>query len=288
MITPENPPGFVVRTEAEKAAADNGFRLARGAEGGWMRFGSTTARGEIWIGGASPGGPWLLAVERGEVAAEIGAAPCAVPGAPGAAAFAFETLAPLYAALDRAWRLGVSLPDVPLRRFHARAGNLPRATEAERLVVQRIGQDLFREALLAYWGGRCAVSGIEDPALLRASHIVPWAECASDAERLDVHNGLLLSALWDAAFDAGLVSFADEGAALVSGGLGARAREALGLRAGAMVRIGGLSAGHRARLAWHRARYGFAAAARPHPAPGRCPGATLSCGAGEGQGGRTP
>ena len=38
-------------------------------------------------------------------------------------------------------------------------------------------------------------TGITDPALLRASHIVPWAECG-DAQRLDVHNGLLLSALW--------------------------------------------------------------------------------------------
>jgi hypothetical protein len=26
MIAPENPPGFVVRTEAQKAAWDNGFR----------------------------------------------------------------------------------------------------------------------------------------------------------------------------------------------------------------------------------------------------------------------
>jgi hypothetical protein len=32
------------------------------------------------------------------------------------------------------------------------------------------------------------------------SHIVPWAEC-DDARRLDVDNGLPLSALWDAAFD---------------------------------------------------------------------------------------
>ena len=39
--------------------------------------------------------------------------------------------------------------------------------------------------------------------MLRASHSVPWAACASDAERLDVHNGLLLAAHWDAAFDAG-------------------------------------------------------------------------------------
>ncbi|WP_246176464.1 HNH endonuclease [Rhodovulum strictum] len=35
---------------------------------------------------------------------------------------------------------------------------------------------------------------------LTASHIIPWKDCTTDAERLDVHNGLLLSALWDAAF----------------------------------------------------------------------------------------
>ena len=63
-----------------------------------------------------------------------------------------------------------------------------------------------------YWGGRCPITGITEPALLRASHIVPWADC-DDAQRLDVHNGLLLSALWDAAFDTGLVSFADDGTA---------------------------------------------------------------------------
>ena len=31
MIAPEDPPGFVVRTEAQKAAWDNGFRLEREA-----------------------------------------------------------------------------------------------------------------------------------------------------------------------------------------------------------------------------------------------------------------
>jgi predicted restriction endonuclease len=81
-------------------------------------------------------------------------------------------------------------------------------------VVQRVGQDVFRKALMDYGDGRCAVTGLSDPALLRASHIVRWADCASDAERLDVHNGLLLSALWDAAFDAHLVTFDDDGRAV--------------------------------------------------------------------------
>lgn len=254
-IAPEDPPGFVVRTEVQKAAADNGFRLSRGMQSGWLRFGSTTAQGDVWIASVSPTGPWLLALDRAEVAAEIGTTPAALSNAPGSASFVFDTLPPLYAALDRAYRLGVSLPDAPLVQFQAKAGNLPRSTEAERLVVQRVGQDVFRQALLAYWGGRCPLTGIADPALLRASHIVPWAECTTDAERLDVHNGLLLSALWDAAFDAGLVSFADDGAVLVSPTLGASATASLGVGPGSALR--GLTSRHRANLAWHRARYGF-------------------------------
>ena len=255
MTTPEDPPGFVVRTEAQKAAADNGFRLPRGVEGGWLCFGSTTAQCDIWIAGASPSGPWLLALDRTEVAAEIGAAATALTIGPGVVRFIFDTLPPLYAALDRAYRLGVSLPDVPLVEFQTAAENLPRTTEAERLIVQRVGQDVFRKALLAYWGGHCPLTGISDPALLRASHIVPWAECGTDAERLDVHNGLLLSALWDAAFDSGLVSFADDGAVLVSPTLGAAATAALSADPGSTLQ--GLTARHRANLAWHRARYGF-------------------------------
>ena len=82
----------------------------------------------------------------------------------------FETLTQLHAALDRVYKLAVSLPDVPLARFRAKTAGLPRTTEAERLVIQRIGQDIFRDALMDYWGGRCPMTGITDPALLRASH----------------------------------------------------------------------------------------------------------------------
>jgi len=97
---------------------------------------------------------------------------------------------------------------------------------AERLVIQRIGQNVFRDALMDYWGGRCPLTGITEPALLRASHIIPWSDC-DDAQRLDVHNGLLLSALWDAAFDQGLVSFADDGSPLVGPQLSEAARKTL-------------------------------------------------------------
>jgi hypothetical protein len=245
----------LVRTEAQKAAWDNGFRLECGIEdGSWLHYASTTARGEIWITGAPPRGPWLLSIDHPGVVAELAAlTPSPLPG-PGVAAFRFDTLTALHAALDRVYKLGVSLPDAPLARFRAQTVNLPEATEAERLVVQRIGQDIFRDALMDYWGGRCPITGITDPALLRASHIVPWAEC-DDAQRLDVHNGLLLSALWDAAFDMGLVSFADDGTLLVSPELSAGARTALGIERA--PRLPNLRDAHRANLAAHRARHGF-------------------------------
>jgi hypothetical protein len=255
MIAPQDPPGFIVRTEAQKAASDNGFRIERGVmPGGWLRYGSTTARGEVWIAGVPPRGPWFLSINHPGVAAEFAALPSSsVPG-PGLATFVFNDLSALHAALDRVYRLGVSLPDAPLARFRAQTAGLPRTTEAERLVVQRIGQDIFRAALTDYWDARCPLTGIADPALLRASHIVPWAECG-DEQRLDVYNGLLLSALWDAAFDAGLVSFAHDGTALAGPTLSAAARASLGLDRA--KRLSNLREAHRANLADHRARYGF-------------------------------
>jgi putative restriction endonuclease len=83
---------------------------------------------------------------------------------------------------------------------------------------------------------------------------VPWADC-SDEQRLDVHNGLLLSALWDAAFDQGLVSFADDGTARASASLSAAAGEALAIDTAPTLQ--GLREAHRANLAVHRARHGF-------------------------------
>jgi len=257
MIVPEDPPGFVVRTEAQMAASHNGYRLPRGVESGWLHYASTTAPGSIWIAGASKQGPWLLSLDHSGVVAEIGALPASPARGPGRATFMLANLTDLHGALDRVYKLAMSLPEAPLERFKARTANLPRATEAERMVIQRIGQDVFRGALVDYWGGRCPLTGITDPELLRASHIVPWAEC-SDDQRLDVHNGLLLSALWDAAFDKGLVSFADDGAVLANPRLGETARKVL--RLDTAPPITGLREAHRKNLARHRKLNGFDAA----------------------------
>jgi hypothetical protein len=254
VIAPENPPGFVVRTEAQKAAWDNGYRMERGVTDGWLRYGSTTAPGSLWVAGGSARGPWLFSIDLSGVAVELSALIAAPIQGPGRATFIVPTPSELHAALNRVYKLAISLPDAPLDRFSAETANLPQTTEAERLIVKRIGQDIFRDALMGYWEARCPLTGIAEPALLRASHIVPWAEC-DDARRLDVHNGLLLSALWDAAFDKGLVSFGDDGTPLVSPKLSKEARLALG--ANHALVLSGLQPAHRGNLALHRARYGF-------------------------------
>lgn len=127
---------------------------------------------------------------------------------------------------------------------------LPRTTEAERLVVQRVGQALFREGLLEYSQGRCAVTGLAIPELLRASHIKPWAACETDAERLDVFNGLLLAPHLDALFDLGFITVAEDHTVLVSESLDAGARAALGVDR--RLGITGLTAKHEQYLGFHR------------------------------------
>jgi predicted restriction endonuclease len=182
------------------------------------------------------------------VVAEIGLPRADLPG-PGRARFHLADAAALHAALSRAWDLANALPDNPLHRFEEAVRDLPRETEAEQLVVERRGQDIFRESLLSYWDRRCPLTGIDDPALLRASHIKPWRDCATDAERLDPYNGLLLSALWDAAFDTGRVTFDDKGAPVFSSRLSDSAVTFLG-RSGMLA----LTDQHRGFLRWHRKR----------------------------------
>ena len=54
------------------------------------------------------------------------------------------------------------------------------------------------------------MTGLAITALLRASHIKPWADCETDAERLDVYNGILLAPHLDAAFDRGFITLRDD------------------------------------------------------------------------------
>jgi predicted restriction endonuclease len=156
----------------------------------------------------------------------------------------------LHRLLRRAIQLSKALPNELFHTFEKQVAALPKTTEAERLVVQRVGQNLFRDGLMDLWEGRCAVTGLAVPALLRASHIKPWAACETDAERLDVYNGLLLAPDLDAAFDQGFITVTNDGAIVVSGVLDADARSLLGLKQPLSVRC--LVDSHREYLTWHR------------------------------------
>jgi hypothetical protein len=72
------------------------------------------------------------------------------------------------------------------------------------LVEQRIKQSFFRRAVLSSYRSRCCMSGVAEPRLLVASHIVPWSK--DRANRLNPSNGLCLSAIHDKAFDKGLIT----------------------------------------------------------------------------------
>lgn len=72
-----------------------------------------------------------------------------------------------------------------------------------REVRTRVNQSVFRQIILANYSSKCAITGIDIPELLVASHIIPWA--VDEKERLNPENGICLSSLYDKAFDNGFI-----------------------------------------------------------------------------------
>jgi putative restriction endonuclease len=96
---------------------------------------------------------------------------------------------------------------IPREGVRIRAQPPTGPTEIAGSVKLRRGQEYFRDAVLNNFGGRCGITGLAVRELLIASHILPWG--SHPAQRLNVHNGLSLSRLHDAAFDCGLIAFDD-------------------------------------------------------------------------------
>ncbi|MBL7738829.1 MAG: HNH endonuclease [Chitinophagaceae bacterium] len=72
-----------------------------------------------------------------------------------------------------------------------------------REVMTRVNQNVFRQIVLANYDNKCAITGIDIPHLLVASHIIPWAK--NEQERLNPENGICLSPLYDRAYDKGYI-----------------------------------------------------------------------------------
>ena len=81
--------------------------------------------------------------------------------------------------------------------------------ERETVIRQRVNQSVFRTMILQNYENKCAVTGINIPDLLVASHIIPWAK-SSAQEKLSPDNGICLSSLYDKAFDRGLITISPD------------------------------------------------------------------------------
>lgn len=128
-------------------------------------------------------------------------------------------------------------------------GEPPLRTERQQMVTTRTAQHRYRTALEKLWDGKCPLTGVSIPTLLRASHAKPWKHC-TDSERIDPHNGFLLEARMDALFDQGFISFDDDGKLMISVRLGRDEIQKLGLSE--VQGLPWVNSAHLPYLRWHR------------------------------------
>ncbi len=108
------------------------------------------------------------------------------------------------------------------------------STEKETIIKSRRGQGQYRKNLFKKYNGKCIVTGIDNSKLLIASHIKPWS-MSENNERIDMENGLLLSANMDRLFDSGLISFKNSGKMMISSLVGQENENRLNISKGIIV-----------------------------------------------------
>lgn len=160
----------------------------------------------------------------------------------------FETVQALEAALDFLEGKATGERTAPAEPSAAPFAQPKAGRDESAMGKRRVGQDPFRDALLEHWAG-CAVTGLKTTELLRASHIKPWKD-ASPTEKTDPYNGLLLAPHLDAAFDAGLITFHDNGSIAISPNLSSEDAKVLGIHSG--LRLRNVAPQHAPYLQFHR------------------------------------
>ena len=247
------------RTLIEKAGYDHGFEHVLPGDADTVVLASARHRAQVAVSVGAKG--YVVGLQGGSTSLLSELERSFAAWGRSGAAFVAPTEAALAQWLRRAAALSQALPNQAVTDYEAQVqqalaalpANTVQNTEVQRMVRQRVGQQTFRQAMLDYWGGACAVTGLALPQALRASHAKPWAECASDAERLDVFNGFLLSANLDALFDQFLISFTDEGKLLISSQIKVADAQALGLSDSLCLRW--VASHHMDYLAYHRKRF---------------------------------
>ncbi|MBI2744609.1 MAG: HNH endonuclease [Burkholderiales bacterium] len=247
------------RTLIEKAGHDNGFEHVLPGDAAHAALASARHPAQVSVAVGAQG--YQAQLTQGPAPLGVELARSFPPTSSDATLFSLPSEAALAQWLRRAAALAQALPNQVVTAFEqqvqAELKTMPQATanntEVLRMVRQRVGQQTYRQALLDYWGGACAVTGVSTPQALRASHAKPWADCDTDAERLDVYNGFLLSANLDALFDSFMISFTDQGALVVAEQISSKDRQLLGVVPGMSLRW--LSVNHLPYLRAHRDRF---------------------------------
>jgi putative restriction endonuclease len=138
----------------------------------------------------------------------------------------------------------------PQRDFITEITAFPAGVDVRRTMSTRVNQDFFRRLVLTSYDNKCALTGIEAPELLIASHIVPWAK--NKDVRTTPRNGICLNALHDRAFDEGYLTFTDNFEVLYSGDLPSVARSKLESLGSRKLRLPSRFVPDPALLAFHR------------------------------------
>ncbi|MCW5654289.1 HNH endonuclease signature motif containing protein [Hydrogenophaga sp.] len=123
-------------------------------------------------------------------------------------------------------------------------------TERQALVLARRGQGVFKGRVMAIERA-CRLTGVTREEHLRASHCKPWRD-ATNEERLDGENGLLLTPSMDHLFDRGFIAFDNDGDVIFSPVADQDSMVRMGLDPGRAWNVGPFSSGQKRFLEFHR------------------------------------
>lgn len=123
-------------------------------------------------------------------------------------------------------------------------------TDRQAIVLARRGQGLFKKRVLTIERA-CRITGVDREEHLRASHCKPWRD-ATNEERLDGENGLLLTPSIDHLFDRGFIGFEDDGQVILSPVAHRDSLARMGIEVNRPPNVGGFSTGQRRFLEFHR------------------------------------
>lgn len=153
---------------------------------------------------------------------------------------------------DAGWSTAIGLVEWEQHQIEeiSKDETIPDTTRTS-VILARRGQGEFKKNVMKIERKGCRVTRVDRIEHLRASHCKPWRD-SSNSERLDGHNGLLLTPSIDHLFDRGFISFENNGDLLVSPVAHLQSLQRMGIETSGKVNVGAFSEGQRTYLEYHR------------------------------------